>query len=264
MSARTTRTRLLAAATAALAALALTACEKGSDTRAGDAPSATVAANDPTAAPPARTETGTGAGASPSAPAEGGGTGPTASGAHGSAAPGTGGSGTAGGSASGSGGDGDGKGSGRGDGRRDGEHGTATGTGLPADCSAATVRITATVVSRPVNHLLLTATGTGGASCMLPPHPEARFGGAQSVPPVVQESQARAVRVLDPGRSGYAGVRLSSGDGSAANGHRVTTLTVPFDDGSAARVTLPGGGVYVDDALAVTYWQPGLDSALEY
>ncbi|MCW5253040.1 DUF4232 domain-containing protein [Streptomyces sp. SHP 1-2] len=262
MSARTTRTRLLAAATAALAALALTACEKGSDTRAGDAPSATVAANDPTAAPPSQKETG--AGASPSAPAEGDGTGPAASGAHGTAAPGTGGSGTAGGSASGSGGDGDGKGSGSGDGRRDGEHGTATGTGLPADCSAATVRITATVVSRPVNHLLLTATGTGGASCMLPPHPEARFGGAQSVPPVVQESQARAVRVLDPGRSGYAGVRLSSGDGSAANGHRVTTLTVPFDDGSAARVTLPGGGVYVDDALAVTYWQPGLDSALEY
>lgn len=59
-------------------------------------------------------------------------------------------------------------------------------------------------------------------------------------------------------------MRLSSGDGSGENGYDANTLTIPFEDGSIATVKLPSGGVYVDTALMVTYWQTDASNALEY
>lgn len=117
---------------------------------------------------------------------------------------------------------------------------------------------------RPIDHLLLTATNTGSKTCALPPYPAARFGEAQSVPPVAESSKPQSLTTLAPGESGYAGVRLSSGDGSGENGYDAKTLTIPFEDGSIATVKLPSGGVYVDTALTVTYWQTDASNALEY
>lgn len=244
MSARTARTRLFAVSTVALAALALTACEGGSDTGADSPASSTTA----TATAEAKPSTGDSAGTA-------GGTGTDGTGAQGDK-----------GSSSGSSGTGTGKGTPAGTGGSK-ENGTGTGKqedGIPGECSASDVRITAAKVKRPLNHLLLTATNTGSKTCYLPPYPQARFGEAQSVPPVFEETHPQAPTTLKPGKSGYAGVLLSAGDGSAENGHTVNTLTVPFDDGSIATVSLPSDGVHVDDALKVTYWQTSVDHALFY
>ncbi|GGU50747.1 DUF4232 domain-containing protein [Streptomyces daghestanicus] len=225
MSARTTRVRLFAAATVALAALSLTACEDGSATGVRDSSTAPVAAEQ-SARPEQKDQRDQ----------QAGGTDTTATTARD-------GSSTTGSQAAP---DGDG------------------GDELPGDCSAEDVEITATEVPRPINHLLLTATNTGAKTCALPAYPAARFGEAQSVPPVVETSKPQSLTMLEPGGSGYAGVLLSAGDGSAGNGSTVTSLTVPFDDGSVATVGLPADGVYVDDSLKVTYWLTDRSTALTY
>ncbi|MEU0226870.1 DUF4232 domain-containing protein [Streptomyces sp. NPDC006284] len=246
MSARTTRTRLFAATTVALAALALTACEgDGSDT----------GASSPSSAAPAGQQSEQPTGGKESAgDTEADGTKET-NGSAGSAAS-TGSTGSAGASDSGSAG-------------TSGSSGTSGGTGdkdsdLPGKCSAADVEITATEVPRPLNHLLLTATNTGSKTCMLPQYPAARFGEAQSVPPVAESTKPQSLTGVQPGEAGYAGVLLSAGDGSGENGYRTDTLTIPFEDGSIATVALPSGGVYVDTALTVTYWQTDMDAALSH
>lgn len=259
MSARTTRTRLLAATTVALAAFALTACEGGSDTNTERPPSSA------TATAPAAPSTGTSTGTDDSS----GGNGSTGSGSTtddtGNGAAGSSGKGTPA-AASGTPGSAHSTGSSGASGSRGsaGSAGADDSSPLPGKCSAATVKITASVVSRPINHLLLTATNDGSKPCVLPAYPMARFGEAQAVPPVAEETKPQAVTTLEAGASGYAGVLLSAGDGSASGGHTVHRLTVPFDDGSVATVALPSGGVYVDDALTVTYWQSSVDTALEY
>ncbi|MFD5970980.1 DUF4232 domain-containing protein [Streptomyces sp. NPDC060311] len=241
---RITRTRLFAATTVALAALSLTACE-GDELTGSPAPESSTSAS------------ADGNGARPAGGAKGdaGDTGDTgATGSTGS----TGSAGSAGnGKAPGSGAD---KASGgNASGGTDGSD-----SEVPGACSAADVRITAANAPRPVNHLLLTATNTGSKTCALPPYPAARFGEAQAVPPVAESSKPQSLTTLAPGESGYAGVRLSSGDSSGENGYETTALTIPFEDGSLARVKLPSGGVYVDTALTVTYWQTSASNALEY
>lgn len=229
MSARTTRVRLFAAATVALAAFSLTACQDGSATGLRT----TSASSDATADTTART------------------------GADGTASDGT-----------------DTTATGTDAGEQSTTTGTATGSrattedgadaSIPGDCSAADVRITAAEVSSPVNHLLLTATNTGSRVCALPPYPAVRFGEAQSVPPVMEDSQPQSLTMLEPGGSGYAGVLLSAADGSAGGGRTETELTIPFDDGSIATVALPAAGVHVDDALSLTYWLTDRATALTY
>ncbi|MCM1937577.1 DUF4232 domain-containing protein [Streptomyces sp. G3] len=243
---RITRTRLFAATTVALAALSLTACE-GDELTGSPAPeSSTSASADGNSARPAGGAKG-----------DAGDTGDT--GATGS----TGSTGSAGSA-------GNGKAPGSGTGADKSSGGSASGgtdgsdSEVPGACSAADVRITAANAPRPINHLLLTATNTGSKTCALPPYPAARFGEAQAVPPVAESSKPQSLTTLAPGESGYAGVRLSSGDGSGENGYETTALTIPFEDGSIARVKLPSGGVYVDTALTVTYWQTSASNALEY
>ncbi|MEU9521592.1 DUF4232 domain-containing protein [Streptomyces sp. NPDC048224] len=247
---RITRTRLFAATTVALAALSLTACE-GDELTGSPAPesSTSASANGSDARPAGSAKDDT---ANPGDAGDTGNTGSTGT---------TGGAGSAG-----SAGKDDAPGAGSGSGSHSGT-GAASGDSdadLPGECSASDVRITAANAPRPVNHLLLTATNTGSKTCALPQYPAARFGEAQSVPPVAESSKPQSLTTLAPGESGYAGVRLSSGDGSGENGYETTTLTVPFEDGSIARVKLPAGGVYVDTALTVTYWQTEASNALEY
>lgn len=179
MSAFTARpcTRLFAAATVALAALSLTACndklgvqdEGAATTTSSSAPSATK----------------TGGAGQTGGSSTGGSTGSGGS---------TGGSKTSGGSGS----------------------NTSTSS---VTCSGANTKVTAQTVSRPINHMLLTVTNTGSKTCNLYYYPAVNFDDAQSVPPVMKESQPQAVTSLAPGQSGYAGVALAGGDdGSGTNG----------------------------------------------
>jgi hypothetical protein len=246
MSARTTRTRLLAATTVALAALALSACDNGKGVRSegpsesssaasgSSARQSAPAADGGTTAKPAGTSTGTGGSAGGSHAKESGSNG-----------------GSTGGSA--------------------GKNGTGSKTGSTGQagtrnvaCDGSTTKTTATAVSRPLNHLLLTVTNTGTRNCDLTGYPIARFAEAQSVPPVAEETHPQAVVTLAPGESGYAGVLLSAADGSGANGYTAKTLEIGFDKGRSATPALPAKGVYIDDKLTVTYWQQGLDDALAY
>ncbi|WP_399139744.1 DUF4232 domain-containing protein [Streptomyces sp. NBUA17] len=248
MSARTTRTRLFAAATVALAALSLTACEGDGLNTGSPKPASSSASADESTGPSddAKDDDTGSAGSSGSAGKDD--------------APGSGtGSGSGGGSGSGS-----GKNTGGGDKDSNPGSGSDSDSDLPGKCSASDIRITAKNAPRPINHLLLTATNTGSKTCTLPQYPAARFGEAQSVPPVAESSKPQSLTTLAAGESGYAGVRLSSGDGSAEGGREVSTLTVPFEDGSIARAELPSGGVHVDNDLTVTYWQTSAANALEY
>ncbi|MFI2643417.1 DUF4232 domain-containing protein [Streptomyces sp. NPDC018610] len=257
-TARTTRTRLFAATALSLAALSLTACN-GTDA-IGAGSSSPVAAQGGQSSGTTSAQDGTGSAARTT-----GGTADT-TGSKGSTATtgSTGSQGSAASTGSRSGGNGSTGGTGAATGGSGGSQAAGRSSGLPGKCGAKSVRIRATVVSRPLNHLLLTATNTGSKTCMLPPYPMARFGEAQAVPPVAEDTKPQSLTGLAPGESGYAGVLLSAGDGSAAHGHTVHTLTVPFDDGSIATVALPAKGVYVDDSLTVTYWQASLDLALDH
>ncbi|MFF0968656.1 DUF4232 domain-containing protein [Streptomyces sp. NPDC003703] len=252
---RTRRTRLFTAAAIAAAALSLTACQSGGDDNGAGAassaaPAGSVRNEQPSGAASGDTkapdETGTGTGT-------GSGSGSGSNSGSGSVAGK--GSSVGGGTAKGG-----GSGSGSGAGSRD-TGGSDASSGKLAKCGAKSLRFKAATVSRPINHLLITATNTGSKTCMLPMYPAARFGEAQSVPPVAEETKPQAVTTLEPGQSGYAGVLLS-GDGG--HGHTVNTLTIPFDDGSIGTVALPGRSVYVDDKLTVTYWESTVEPAVDF
>ncbi|MER5340622.1 DUF4232 domain-containing protein [Streptomyces mirabilis] len=236
MSARTARTRLLAATTVALAALALTACDNGKGVRDEGPSAASHSSSQPTAS--------TADGGTTAKPA--GETGGSTATPKSTTTPGTTTAGTSGGSGSA------------------GKNGGGTTTTRNPACNGANTKTTATEVSRPLNHLLLTVTNTGAKNCDLTGYPIARFGEAQSVPPVAESTHPQAVVTLTPGESGYAGVLLSAADGSGSNGYTAKTLVVGFAKGSSATPALPAKGVHVDDKLTVTYWQQSLDDALAY
>lgn len=268
MSARTRRSRLMFASALAAVALSLTACDDGQDVRDEGASSRTASTATPTAA------------ATSSSGASGGTTDGTADGSAGGAADSSGATGSGGSSGSkgssgsagsagsaGSTGAGGTKGS-TGTGGSSGAKGSSGSTGsgsTPARCSVTSTRTTATQVSRPLNHLLLTVTNTGSKNCDLLYYPAVRFGEAQSVPPVFEDSKPQAVVTLAPGESGYAGVLLSAGDGSGSHGYTAKSLEVYFDTGAtaAAHPSLPARGVYVDDSVQVTYWQSTMADALD-
>ncbi|KAK1185478.1 DUF4232 domain-containing protein [Streptomyces sp. NBS 14/10] len=137
-------------------------------------------------------------------------------------------------------------------------------------CKSSSIKTVASPVNRPVNHMLLTVTNTGSAPCDLYGYPAARFGEAQSVPRVNEDSKPQAVVTLAPDESGYAAVNLSATDGSGTNGHTVKSLAITFQDRAGentswvAHPSLPAEGVYVDDSLGVTYWQQSMDNALSW
>ncbi|MEU8488144.1 DUF4232 domain-containing protein [Streptomyces sp. NPDC048641] len=238
------RVRLLtAAATVALAALSLTACNDGGGVRdegASQQPSnSTPADGDNGKDTVAGTTTGSGTGT---------GTDP-----------------------------GSGSGSGNGATSKPKPQPASTGKDKPATstarvtCNGSTVKVAAQSVTRPINHMLLTVTNTGSKRCDLYGYPAVRFGEAQSVPPVIDDSQPQAVVSLSPGQSAYAGVALSGGDdGGGANGRTEKTLEVFFqgrntnDGGPGAKAALPAKGVYIDDSLKVTYWQQSMSDALNW
>ncbi|MEV6997477.1 DUF4232 domain-containing protein [Streptomyces sp. NPDC093982] len=147
----------------------------------------------------------------------------------------------------------------------------AASSAKPVTCEGSNTKTVAAPLNRPLNHMLLTVTNTGSKSCYLYGYPAVRFGEAQSVPPVIEDSQPQAVVTLQPGESGYASVNLSAADGSGTNGHTVKTLSVYFQGrsgsesvGTGAHPSLPAKGVHVDDSLKVTYWQQEMDDAINW
>ncbi|MGW3117816.1 DUF4232 domain-containing protein [Streptomyces sp. NPDC001107] len=141
----------------------------------------------------------------------------------------------------------------------------------PVTCEGSNTKTVAAPLTRPVNHLLLTVTNTGSRTCFLYGYPAVQFGQAQSVPPVIDDSQPQAVVTLEPGQSGYASVSLSATDGSGGHGYTSKSLTVYFQGrsmagsvGKGAHPSLPAKGVYVDDSLKVTYWQQSMDDAVNW
>lgn len=247
---RTSRTRLVAAAaTAVLATLCLSACNDGTGTKDEGAAATT-----------------TSTGSASVTPSEGSG-GSSASGTSGSSGSsngsnGSNGSGSSGGGAGGA------------------DSGSATQTpvtkapassGKPVTCEGANTRTVAAPLNRPVNHMLLTVTNTSSSTCFLYGYPAVAFGEAQSVPPVIEESQPQAVVTLEPGQSGYASVSLSATDGSASGGRTEKSLAVSFygrsmsgSVGEAAHPSLPAKGVHIDDSLKVTYWQRSMEDATSW
>ncbi|MFD8965880.1 DUF4232 domain-containing protein [Streptomyces sp. NPDC059568] len=259
MSARTNRTRMLAAAALAVATLTLTACNNGEGTRDEGASTASVSTSSPTAAgtssPEASEGTSTGAAQAGSA-ASAHSAGSAASTSKGSTG------GAAGSSAAGSSGTTGASGS-------TGSQGSQGSKSVPVpvstSCSSTSTRTTATVVSRPLNHLLLTVTNTGSKNCDLIGYPVVRFSEAQSVPPAIEASKPQAVVTLAPGESGYASVLLSAADGSGSHGYTAKSLAVYFDKSSSvARPSLPAKGVYIDSSLSVSYWQSDMADALAW
>ncbi|GGR34649.1 DUF4232 domain-containing protein [Streptomyces netropsis] len=134
-------------------------------------------------------------------------------------------------------------------------------------CSTTSADFTVRNVSRPINHQLLTVTNTGSEPCVLVKAPLLGFDndtyvGAQPI----EESAPQAVVTLEPGQAAYAGIRLSSADGSGENGRNVRTLHVFLDSGEGSEggpdsIALPKG-TWIDDSAAVTYWQSNAADAL--
>ncbi|EPH44829.1 hypothetical protein STRAU_2119 [Streptomyces aurantiacus JA 4570] len=231
---------MLAAATVALAALSLTAC--GSEDKV----------RDEGAAKPSQGPSGEGAGGTSS------GTGDATPSGERTKSQGTG--GDTGGSGTGS-GSGGGKGTTSGTGTADGSDPDAPENRVP--CTADNTSITAAPVSRPLNHMLITVTNTGSKMCDLPGHPILKFEGAQSVPPVIEDSKPQAVTSLKPGGKGYAAAILSAGDGAGGEGRTATSLQIGFQGSDRmADAALQARGVHIDDSLRVSYWQSDSATAL--
>ncbi|WP_369189311.1 DUF4232 domain-containing protein [Streptomyces sp. R08] len=251
------RTRLFAAATVALAALSLTACNDK------------LGVQDEGAA-----QTSTTAPTSTQAPEKTGGTGKTGGSTAGNSTSGnssTGGDNGSGGTTGSNGGKSNGGKTSGGSGSNSGTNSGSNTSASSVPCSGANTKVTAQSVSRPINHMLLTVTNTGTKTCDLYYYPALNFDDAQSVPPVMKESQPQAVTTLTPGQSGYAAVALAGGDnGTGTNGHTAKSLAVYFFDRNnnsispAATPALPAKGVYVDDSLRVTYWLSSAQDALTY
>jgi len=242
---RTSRTRLAAAAaTAVLAALSLTACNNG------------TGAHDEGAATTPSTSASSGA---TSSGAASGSTGSTGS--------------TAGSTGSGSSGGGSTTGSGTGSKPAGGTSASKVpgSAGRPVTCEGSNTKTVAAPLNRPVNHMLLTVTNTGSRTCFLYGYPAVRFTDAQSVPPVIEDSQPQAVVTLEPGQSGYAAISLSATDGGSGSGYTAKSLTVYFQGrsmsgsvGTAAHPSLPAQGVHIDDSIKVTYWQQEMSDATNW
>ncbi|WP_168220726.1 DUF4232 domain-containing protein [Streptomyces sp. RFCAC02] len=135
---------------------------------------------------------------------------------------------------------------------------TDDGVEAPA-CDTSMTEVVAQSVSRPINHLLLTATNTGTEACYAYYAPYLRFDEGQSAVAWIEESVPHAVPFLEPGESVYASVVLS---GESGEGETMHSLAVGFASGDEeggsvgemASVALPGGEAFVGPEAAVSYW----------
>ncbi|MFE7352384.1 DUF4232 domain-containing protein [Streptomyces sp. NPDC057543] len=147
--------------------------------------------------------------------------------------------------------------------------GSGSGSKSTVTCTGSNTKVTISKVSRPINHLLLTATNTGSVPCYAYHAPALRFDDAQAAFPVLRDSIPQAVVTLAPGQSAYASIGLS-GEPDGQELHKGTHLTVYFtgkanqgSTGAPAELTLPAGTSWGDNGF-VTYWQSDMADALTY
>ncbi|MFC9608060.1 DUF4232 domain-containing protein [Streptomyces niveus] len=132
-------------------------------------------------------------------------------------------------------------------------------------CTGSNTKVTVTEVTRPINHLLVTATNTGSGNCHAYYAPLLGFDDAQSVTQINEDSQPQAVVTLAPGESAYASIALG-GDGSPdIAAYKLGVHFAGRDNqgsvGSAANLTLPKGTM-ISDSTSVSYWQSTMADAL--
>ncbi|MFD6364254.1 DUF4232 domain-containing protein [Streptomyces roseolus] len=130
-------------------------------------------------------------------------------------------------------------------------------------CTAADVKVVASKVSRPINHLALTITNTGDRTCHALNAPLVGFEHSQAPIAIVEDSKPQAVVSLAPGASGYASLILTGEPGGDTHGTTVRTIKVNLTADSMVTLKAPEG-TYVDDGAAVSYWQQDLEDALQY
>ena len=136
------------------------------------------------------------------------------------------------------------------------------GGGTPVDCTPAMLSASISPVTNPVNHVLLTATNTGSVTCNVYYYPLLRFTqDQQAVTDPYLESKPQAVVTIAPGQSAYAGITTSSADGAGRNGQVEKSVQVSLSNranagsiGNEFKVGMPAN-TYVDDAAHVTYWE---------
>ncbi|MFD9906917.1 DUF4232 domain-containing protein [Streptomyces sp. NPDC059063] len=136
-------------------------------------------------------------------------------------------------------------------------------------CTPATTKVTVKKVSSPINHLLLTAKNTSTKTCAAYGAPYLRFDASQSPVQAVKDSKPQALVTLKPGQTAYAGILTESPEGG--HGYKSKNLGVQFSNramngstGPEKMLKLPGTGVYVNSAAAVTYWQRNAADALSW
>ncbi|MER6105607.1 DUF4232 domain-containing protein [Streptomyces sp. NPDC001832] len=146
---------------------------------------------------------------------------------------------------------------------------TGNSSSSPVTCTGDNTKVTVSKVSRPINHLLLTATNTASRPCYAYHAPALRFDDAQAAFPVLRDSKPQAVVTLQPGESAYASIGLfGESDGKDLN--KSEHLTVYFtgrndsgSTGSPAELTLPADTYWGNNGF-VTYWQSDMADALTY
>ncbi|MEU8539633.1 DUF4232 domain-containing protein [Streptomyces sp. NPDC048717] len=133
----------------------------------------------------------------------------------------------------------------------------------PTTCTAATAKVVASKVSRPINHLALTVTNTGSRPCDALGAPSVGFDFSQSPIRILEDSKPQAVVTLAPGESAYASLILTGEPGPDTHGTTVKKISVYLTHDSGVTLTAPKG-TYADDGAAVSYWQRELSDALTY
>ncbi|MFD4016191.1 DUF4232 domain-containing protein [Streptomyces sp. SH5] len=227
------RTTVLAAATTAALALALTACgDNGSGTRSEGA----------------ATDTSATVAASPAASGKGAGAEKAADDATGTGTTGSTGTGTA---------------QAAGAAKSSGNTGGTSAKATVTLCTAQGLKITAERQDGPpYTHLTLSAKNTSGTSCEMKEYPHIHFlDNARGVVPPVAKSKPQAPVVLEPGQSAYAAVRMSEG-GRKETTETVKefTVTLKANGGGMAVVKSPAAeGLAVNpQKWATGYWTPEL------
>ncbi|MEV0777847.1 DUF4232 domain-containing protein [Streptomyces sp. NPDC050433] len=150
----------------------------------------------------------------------------------------------------------------------DSDKSSGKGSTKTTTCTGSNTKVTVTKVSRPLNHLLVTATNTGSGTCHAYYAPLLGFDDAQAVTQINEDSQPQAVVTLSPGQSAYASIALGGVDGAPTTA--AYKLSVAFSGrdnqgsvGSAANLTLPKGTATTADT-SVSYWQATMADALTW
>ncbi|MFD4948461.1 DUF4232 domain-containing protein [Streptomyces sp. NPDC058239] len=134
----------------------------------------------------------------------------------------------------------------------------STGSAAAPVCTTKDVKITAAYQGGPpYTHIVLTAKNTSGHKCEMKGFPEIQFleSHKENVPAVAKSKPAAAV-VLSSGAPAYALVKVSDG-GKDEAGEPVTAFSVVLQGGGGqAAVQSPGAsGIFADPAKAKTgYW----------